>query len=419
MGYLMKMKNIDELYDQYLDYGEPSAGSLAAAFASLRSAVETFHHMDSFKGAAATALKGYLMDMHTVFTYEIQTLCELLQTDYAIKYMQRYGEEPIAEGGDAVLPEDELEQKRQLLAQAKDIRIPHIDDELTAVVRLLPSGAWPAIPTAAKLYDAFAATHDDVEQLKNGVQRVEEEGQRLFEDGGLFSQYLARLKQAIQETALDAAMVTNYEEGSFFSSETAFELNVFGKQAATEVAASKEALITIQDQMLDRQILREEEAFQLMEEGRSQWELVGIGASVLGSLAAVAAIFGTGGAAAVVAGASALSSLSGTVSRIQDYASGKNAVTDLESTSSSSSHKSVIVDTAASTAVSAISKLSKGKSGATILNGAAKSAVSFTGKASQAVTVLADVNQSRMREEAQARLRRIEELKARRSSQAA
>lgn len=419
MGFLMKMQNVDAMYDQYLDYADPNAGSLAEALASVRNAVETFHRMDSFQGQAATALKGYLMDMHTVFTHEIQTLCELIQAEYAVKYMQRYAEAPIAESGEAVLPEDELEQKRSLLAQAKDRRIPHIDEELSAVVRLLPPGTWPAIPTTAQLHEAFASAHDDIERLKNGVQRVEEEGERLFQDGGPIAQHLARIKQAIQETALDVVAVTGYEEGSYFASDTALELSTFGKQAEAEVAVLREALISAQDQMLERQILREEEAFRLMEEGRSQWELVGIGASVIGTLAAAAAVFGTGGAAVIVSGASAMKSLSGTIGRIQDYASGKNVSGNLETDYSAPSFKSVATSTAASAATSAVSKFAKGKSGTAILTGTAKSAVSVTGKASQAVTTLADVNHASMREEAQGRLRRIEELKARRSPQAA
>lgn len=419
MGYFMKMKDIDAMYDQYLAYGDQNAGTLASALSSVRSAVETFQHMDSFKGEAADALKGYLTDMHTVFSQELLTLCALLQTEYAVKYMQRYADSPIRERGDAALPEDELEQKRSLLAQAKDARIPQIDDELSAVAQLLPAGAWPAIPTAGNLQNAFAAAHDDIEQLKNEVRRVEEEGLRLFEDGGLLSQHIACLKRAIQQTACDATAVASYEAGSYFMSDSAFELSEVGRRAAAEVAASKDALIAAQDQMLERQILREEETYRLMEEGRSQWELVGIGASVIGTLAAATAILGTGGAAAIVAGAGALQSALGTVTRIQDYASGKNSAWGLETDSSSATLKSAITSSATSTAASALSKLTKGKSATTVLTGNAKSAVSFTGKASQAVTVLADQNQDRMREEARAHLRRIEDLRSRHSPRAA
>lgn len=419
MGYLMKTKDVDGVYDQYLNYGDPTAGALASSLTSLQSAIETFYHMDSFKGTAAVALKSYLMDMHRVFIANIKDLCELLRTEYALKYMQRYSQAPVSEGGDAVLPEDELEQKRGILAYAKDARILSLDEHLTAVARLLPAGTWPAIPHAGNLQSAFAAAHDDVERLKNEVRRIEEEGQRLFQSGGLFLQHLTQLKQVIQETTLDAAGAVRYEGGSFFATDAAVGLSALSQQTAATVSASKGALIAVHDEMLDRQVLREEEAYRLLEEGRSQWELVAIAGSVIGTLASAAAILGTGGAAAVVSGAGALKSATDTIGRIQAYASGKNSSANLDANGSQRTVVSSLASSSASVATSAISSFAKGSSGTAILTGTAKSTVSMVGKASQAVTVLADANQTRMRDEAQARLARIEALRARRSAQAA
>lgn len=420
MGYHVKMTNIDAMYDQYLTAAAPDASVLGEALDALAAAVTTFHSMDSFKGAAAQAVKAYLMDAHSVIIANLKELCGLLQTDYAVRYLRRYSEVPIAEEGSAVLPEDEMEQKRGLLAQAKDERVPSIANEVTTAYRLLPSGNWPAQPSTEGLRKAFSEAHSDLELVKCNVRTVEELGRAHFLNSATVTELFARLREAIQDTALDASAVKGYEAGSFLRSSLGQALSKAGQEAHSWREESAEVLITVQDQMLDRQILREEEAFHLMEEGRSQWEMVGIAGSAISSLASAAAILGTGGAAAVVAGAGALKSISGTVTRVQEYASGKNVSTNPEGDAAAKSLKSSIGSTTASSVLTSISSLAKGKSNPLkVLSSSAKGAVSLAGKASQAVTIVADANQTRMREEAQARLQRVEALKARRSAQAA
>lgn len=419
MGFDIKMANIDAMYDQYLAYADPDSGSLAHALTALRTAVQTFSNMQSFKGEAAAALKGYLMDMHIVFTASLRSLCALLKTEYATLYLARYAEAPLSENGAASLPEDELDQKKGLLAQMRDERIPTLQAHLDRAQRLLPPSFGLSAPSTAPLEEAVALASDDIQRLEEGVRAIEEEARSRFEErDGLFASLLQQVNSNIQSTALSAEAITSYVPGSLFLSD-ACRLEARARQATDAFCAERaDVLIPVQDQMLMRQIVREEEAYRLMEEGRSQWELVGIGASVVGTLAAAAAVVGTGGAAAaVIAGAGALRSASGTFMRIQDRISQKHASDEPAGDASPDDAKSKAFGSSVIAASASISQILKGRqSSISILNGSAKGAVSITGNAAQALTVLADHNHDRMRQEAQARLRRIDALKAQLSS---
>lgn len=417
MGYDVKMANIDAAYEQYIAYADLDGGELGEALASLREAVSAFGCMRSFKGDAAQALKSYVSETHSALIDCFIDLNGQLKQEYALSYMQRYYDAPLSESGGAVLPEDEMEQKRGLLARAKDERIPAIDADVFRANELLPSGSWPAIPAPCDLRDAFARVHDDVERVKACVMAIEEDAQRRFTDqSGSFSGLRDRMMSVIQDRSTGVDAILGGEVGSFYLSDPYIQMSIAAQRIQDERADRAEELCLAHDQMIDRQIVRAEERYAVFEEGRSQWELVGIGASIFSTIAGAAAIVGTSGMAAVVAGASTLRSASGVVTRIQDRVNDVHASDDPAGTDMGSGRTSAVSTTAVS-AVSSVLAL-KGSGDGASLPKAIASTSSIVSKALSAVTIFADANHDRMRADAQAELARIEELKAKKMAAA-
>ncbi len=415
MGYAVKMTSVDAAYEQYIAFGDPEVGSLAHALAALSKAIGEIRAMKSFKGEAAEALKSYLANTHAPLIEGMLALVGQLQFDYAVSYMKRVGDAPISESAHAVLPEDEMEQKRGLLAQAKDERIPAIGADLARVAALLPEGPWPTIPASDGLQAAFTTAHDDVERVKNEVRSVEEQGMRLFGWGTRhFDLIETQLRLNIADSLLDAESVQGYVPGSYPITDACLALTGVSNTASLMRERGMDALIAAHDQMIERQVIREEEKRRICEEGRAQWELLGIAGSVAATLAGVVAVVASGGvAAALVAGAGTLKSGADSFERIQDLIANKNAWDNPEGDDGSASSKSKVSSSSVAAVASLVGPFLKGKGDPVkVVSGSVKLTASLTGQASHAVTALADGNHDRMREEAKAHMRRIEELDA-------
>lgn len=413
MGFDVKMANVDAAYEQYLSYADFGGGALGEAIVAVREAVSAFSCMHSFKGAAAEALKTYVSQVHYELLDGFVDLSGQCKQEYALKYMQRYYEAPLSEQGSAVLPEDEMESKRRLLALAKDERIPALSADIMKANELLPSGPRPAIPAPSALQDAFAQAHDDVERAKNATLAIEEEAQRCFTDqGSRFANLAQQMRNVIQDWTVDVAAIRSGEPVRFHGTDACSALRIAAQAVQDERGDWPEELMSAHNQMIDRQVLRAEERYAIFEEGRHQWELVGIGASVLGVMAGAAAIVGTGGMAAVVGGIGVLSSAKGTVTRIQDCANNVHASDDPAGTNMGSKRSGAVANGAISSVSSVLR--AKGPSVGPTVPQAVASTTSIVSKASQTCTLLADSNHDRMRADAQAELKRIEELKAKR-----
>lgn len=421
MGFEVSLVNADAVYEQYLSYADGRTSMLGEAMVALETAFSAFYCMDSFQGKAASSLKEYLSDHHHALRDAFVDLRDQLKLDFAIHYLQRYYEAPLTERGDARLPEQEMEQKRGLLAYAKDARIPSISKNLAQVFAHCPSEDALAVPTAAYLSDAFICAHDEVERAKNTTQAIEEEAQRRFtSQSGNAAQLMAQIRRVIQDYAVNKETLLAGGYQSFYLSDLYLDLSLAAQRVQDERGDWKAELLSAHQQLYDRQILREQERYAIFEEGRSQWELVGIGASVLGTLASAAAIVCTGGAAtAVMAGAGTLKSGADTFTRIQDRVSGVNA-SDQVSSGRSKTTADAVKQAAGSSAASAIARFvpSRTSNPFQFVSSSVSGTVSVVKKATQAATILADSNHGRMRADAQASLRRIEELKAKRAAAA-
>ncbi len=413
MGYVIRMSDVDAAYDSFLAYAHPSTGMLTQALEKLREAVRELTVMRTFQGQAAEAIKSYFGDAYPVIIDQIECLAGQLRSDFALKYMNRYADQPIAEQGQAVLPEDEMEAKRGLLAFAKDSRIPTIQQYLDKAKSALPSGVAFTFPSTLRLQGALNGAHGEIEQIKNSMRVVEEAGCALFAaDQTDWSLFAAQLKNTIAcRCVMD---MTLYDPGDFFKHiEVIFSTRSFAASLHGQ-NDSNQALIAAERQWASRQLLKEEEAYRICEEGRAQWELIGIGAGVaivlVGAFATV-----TAGAplAALVAGAAALKAGKDLAERIQDRAANRRS-----SASDDWDGKGVSVPEAATaTGVKIASKIGsnlvKQKPAAVrnFISQQVKGTVSVVDVASSSVQSVADCNHERMRTEAQGHLARIEELK--------
>lgn len=418
MGFEVNLANVDAAYEQYLSYADGRSSVLGEAMVALETAFSQFYRMDSFQGDAARSLKDYLSEYHSVLRDAFVELRDQLKLDFALHYMQRYYEAPLAERGDARLPEQEMEQKRAMLAYAKDARIPSISSNLAQVVAHSPSGDVPSVPSTACLSDALVCAHDDVERTKNTTQAIEEEArQRFAGQSGNAAQLMAQLRHVIQDYVVSKETLQTGGYQSFLLSDTYLHLALAEQCVQDERGDHKEELLSAHQQLYERQILREEERYAIFEEGRSQWELVGIGASVLGTLASAAAIVCTGGAAtAVLSGVGALQGGADAFSRIQDRINGVNESERMGGRSKTTADS--VKQAAGSSAVSVMSRLVPSRTSNPLqqLGSSAQGTVSVIKRASQAATILADSNHDRMRADAQASLKRIEELKAKQAA---
>lgn len=416
MGFEVNLANVDAAYEQYLAYADGRASVLGEAMVALETAFSQFYRMESFQGDAARSLKDYLSEYHSALRDAFVELRDQLKLDFALHYMQRYYEAPLAERGDARLPEQEMEQKRALLAHAKDARVPSISGNFAQVIARNPPGDVLPVPSTACLSDAFTCAHDDVERAKNATQAIEEEArQRFTSQSSNAAQLMAQLRHVIQDYVVSKETLQAGGYRSFLLSDSYLHLALAEERVQDERGDLKEELLSAHQQLYERQILREEERYAIFEEGRSQWELVGIGASVLGTLASAAAIVCTGGVAtAVLSGAGALRSGADAFSRIQDRINGVNGSERMGGRTKTTADS--VKQAASSSAVSVMSRLvpSRTSNPLKMLGSSARGTVSVLGKASQAATVLADDNHDRMRADAQASLKRIEELKAKR-----
>lgn len=421
MGFEVSLVNADAVYEQYLSYADGRTSMLGEAMVALETAFSAFYCMDSFQGKAASSLKEYLSDHHHALRDAFVDLRDQLKLDFAIHYLQRYYEAPLTERGDARLPEREMEQKRGLLAYAKDARIPSISKNLAQVLAHCPSEDALAVPTAAYLSDAFICAHDEVERAKNTTQAIEEEAQRRFtSQSGNAAQLMAQIRRVVQDYAVSKETLLAGGYQSFYLSDLYLDLSLAAQRVQDERGDWKAELLSAHQQLYDRQILREQERYAIFEEGRSQWELVGIGASVLGTLASAAAIVCTGGAAtALIAGAGAIKGGMDAFSRVQDRTNGVNA-----SHHAAKDDGSKVEDTANQVASAAVSSVlskfipKRTQNPFQFVSSSVSGTVSVVKKATQAGTILADSNHGRMRADAQASLRRIEELKAKRAAAA-
>ncbi len=417
MGYTIKMAEVDAAYDSYVAYGDPILGTLTLALEKLREAVRELTVMESFKGQTAEVVKSYFGDAYPLLIDHIECLAAQLKSDYAVRYMDRYANQPIAEGAAAVLPEDELESKRGLLAFAKDSRVPSIQQNLSRARSALPDGIALAFPSPVRLQAAFNAVHGEVEQLKNSVGALEEEGSRLFgSEPGQWGLFALRLKNAIQcKCVMD--MVT-YEPGQFFTHmETIVSRQSFEESTAHQ-QEDQQGLVAAERAWIDRQLLREEEAYRMCEEGRSQWELVGLGATAALLLVGAFAVVTAGApVAALVAGAGALKTGADLMGRIQDKASDSRSASNEEWEGKGVSVEEAAVAMGIKAATKVGGKLSTGPSipGKVLVSKQVRGTASLVDAASSGVQIVADYNHDKMRLEAQAHLKKAEELRSRRA----
>ncbi|MCI9129204.1 MAG: hypothetical protein HFJ65_02635 [Eggerthellaceae bacterium] len=421
MGYEVKLSWVDGAYDEYLTYADPSSGALSSALDSLAESVREISVMKSFKGQAAESAKAYFRDLYPPIISALKDAAAQLKADYAVRYMDRFYQQPVFESGGACLPEDEMEHKRGRLEFAKDERVPKIGRSLDAVRSSLPSGVAFAIPSTASLQGAVNACHGEVEQVKNAVSDIEAQGARIFSNSShIFSELCQSILAVLRGSSYDLA---TYEAGAYFQSDGAVPVALFSHAARADQEALHEAMISADRQMYDRQILREEEAYKVLEEGRGQWEVVGLCASVAVTLVGVCAVVASGGViGAVGAGLGAFKSASSVVTRTQDLISGKNASDrdspSIKGTTASNVVKSQAKDTAKSIASKFVSSALKGKKMPDIgdIRKTVSGTSSVVGKSSQVVLAFADTNHDRMRTEARERLDRVQSLKDRRAA---
>ena len=421
MGYIVKMAEIDAAYDSYAAYGDPASGTLTLALEKLREAVRELTVMESFKGQTAEVVKSYFGDAYPLLIDHIECLAAQLKSDYAVRYMGRYSSQPIVEGAAAVLPEDELESKRGVLAFAKDSRIPSIQQNLSRARSALPDGVAFAFPSPTRLQGAFNGLHGEVEQLKNSVGALEEEGSRLFgSEPGQWGLFALRLKNAIQcRCVMD--MVT-YEPGQFFTHMETIVARQSFEESTAHQQEDRQALITAERAWMDRQLLREEKAYRLCEEGRSQWVLVGLCATAVLLLVGAFAVVTAGApVAALVAGAGALKTGADLVGRIQDKASDSRSASNEEWEGKGVSVEEAAVAMGVKTATKVGGKLTTGPSipGKVLVGKQVRGTASLVDAASSGVQILADYNHDKMRSEAQVHLQKAEELRSRRAAQQA
>lgn len=415
------MADIDAAYANYIAYGDPVSGALTQALEKLREAVRELTVMESFKGQTAEVIKSYFGDAYPLLIDHIECLAAQLKSDYAVRYMGRYSAQPIAEGMTAVIPEDELESKRGLLAYAKDSRAPSIQQNLTRAQAALPGGVAFAFPRSDHLQAALNAVHGEVEQLKNSVGALEGEGCKLFgPEPSPWRLFALRLKNAVRcRCVMD--MIT-YEPGQFFTHMEAIVSKQSFHESKVHQQEDQQTLIAAEQAWIDRQLVREEEAYRLCEEGRSQWELVGLGATAALMLVGAFAVVTAGApVAALVAGAGALKTGADLVSRVQDKASDTRSASNEQWEGKSVSVEEAAVATGVKMATKVGGKLSTGPSvpGKILVGKQVKGTASVVDAASSGIQIVADYNHDKMRTEAQAHLRNAEALRSRRAGQLA
>ncbi len=417
MGYHVKARNIDETYLEYDSFLEQQDSSLLGALQELSEAVRALSVMRSFSGEAATSIKSYFSEYHGMIIQAIQELAVHLRYAYAMRYMSWYWEAPISENDEAVLPEDEMVRKADLVRSLRDERISSIQSELAAAAACVPSGFGFAFPRVDATLGPINAALDEVVRIREDVLEHETIVARMYNAPGNLYALAAKSASNLFADGGVAFEMGAYQPGDVDRHSSVRELHGDLQVLASVRQEGAEEYVSIRNQCIDRQIIREEGAFRILEEGRSQWEMVGVGFGAVGVVAGAAATVVSGGAVpALFAGASLLKGMVDTAGRIQDLRMGVNATT-------APGKGGVTVESAAASAsMTLLSKAAskfaggKGQSWKTGVSREVKGTVSVVGNASKAGQLVADFNQDRMRKEAQGRLEKIEELKKQRSA---
>lgn len=412
MGYLIKSSIIDATYEEYNAYLNQGDASLLSVLCELRESVRQLSVMRTFSGDAAQAVKAYFSEYHGMFIDALEELAEQLRFDYVVKYMNRYEETPIWENGDFVLPEDELTQKADLLKDLKDEDIESIRSELACAAACAPSGFGFSFPRTDMIFGTLNAAWSEADRLKQDVWECEMAAKRYFLDCCGDHPVTVCFLRSIIEDEEDRFDIRSYQAGDMAKDRVSESVYGWLRNLASEREAAQDDYIAACSRYIDRQLVREEEAYRVAEEGRVQWEMAGICFGAIAVVGGAVATFATGGAVpALFAGAAALKGLADTAERIHDLDAGIN------SAACDGKEAKTLEETAAGASLSLLSKAAtkftkgKGISWATGISREVKGTVSVVNGAAKAGQVVSDANHDRMRKEAQTHLQKIEDLK--------
>lgn len=290
---------INTAYGQYMQ-------KIQALELELQSSIAAFYGLSDsvLGGAAGTAMKNYMDEVHRPLIDNISLLVSQLLTDYAASYLSKLqtngaGVYETAADDFGRYPTGKLNSVSSDLGKIHSGSLSDAVSDLNKAKRSIPEGMSFSFPSELSIATMLENQSVKVISLKTSIESAENAGRSVISsESGVLGDLFTKVSTAITHYASEVGPITSYESGSFSVFAGAIGLRESYKAASMDQSRKMSTVLASEKtsiKCVKKGIQKKEAAEAKKKKG---WLIFGTIASVGVAVAGMCAIVATGGAAA-------------------------------------------------------------------------------------------------------------------------